>query len=121
MLFRILGKENFRTLVEIILESNEIIGPKAIGTNAAGEPIHQFLPISSFEELDLGYRTTEYSAKTYFLPYSENLCTFEFDGEDWEQQISYRIQPRAIAWIRKYRITRILFGLDLSARWELNR
>ncbi len=67
MLFRILGKENFRALIEIILESNEIIAPKKIGTNAGGEPIHQFLPIDSFEEMDLGYKTTEYSAKTYFL------------------------------------------------------
>ena len=80
MLFKILGKEEFRSLVEIILESNEVIAPKKIGTRADGEPIHQFLPIGSFEEMDLDYRTTEYSAKTYFLPYRENLCTFNFDG-----------------------------------------
>jgi formate hydrogenlyase subunit 6/NADH:ubiquinone oxidoreductase subunit I len=90
------------------LESNEIIAPKAIGTNARGEPIHQFLPISAFEQMDLDYRATEYSAKTYFLPYRENLCTFHFDGEDWDQEIAYRIQPRAIIGLRAYDISALL-------------
>ena len=104
MLFKTLGKEEFRSLVEIILGSNEIIAPKKIGTNANGEPIHQFLPISSFEQMDLDYRTTEYSAKTYFLPYRENLCTFNFQDDDWQQEIAYRIQPRAIIGLRAHDI-----------------
>ncbi len=108
MLFKILDKGPFRSLVEIILESNEIIAPKKIGTKATGEPIHQFLPINSFEEMDLDYRTTEYSAKTYFLPYRENLCTFDFDAEDWEQEISYRIQPRAIVGLRAHDINALV-------------
>ncbi len=108
MLFKILGKEEFRSLVERILESNEIIAPKAIGTKSNGERIHQFLPIHSFEEMDLDYRTTEYSAKTYFLPYHENLCTFRFEGEDWEQDIAYRIQPRAIIGLRAHDINALL-------------
>jgi len=112
MLFRILDKENFRSLVEIILQSNEIIAPKKIATNAAGEPVHQFLPISSFEEMDLDYRTTEYSAKTYFLPYRETLCTFQFTDNDWEQQIAYRIQPRAIIGLRAHDIN-ALVKLDM--------
>lgn len=108
MLFKILGKGEFRSLVEIILQSNEIIAPKRIGTKADGEPIHQFLPISSFEEMDLDYRTTEYSAKTYFLPYRERLCTFKLEGEDWEQEIAYRIQPRAIIGLRAYDINALV-------------
>jgi len=108
MLFKILGKEKFRSLVEIILESNEIIAPKKIGVRTDGEPIHQFLPISSFEEMDLDYRTTEYSAKTYFLPYRENLCTFDLDGGDWEQQISYRIQPRAIVGLHAHDVNALV-------------
>jgi len=112
MLFKILGKENFRSLVEIILECNEIIAPKKIGVNAAGQPIHQFLPIASFGEMDLDYRTTEYSAKTYFLPYRETLCTFRFTDNDWEQEISYRIQPRAIIGLRAHDIN-ALVKLDM--------
>ena len=112
MLFKILGKREFRSLVEIILESNEIIAPKTIGTSAGGEPIHQFLPINSFEEMALDYRTTEYSAKTYFLPYRENLCTFNLDAEDWQQQIAYRIQPRAIIGLRAHDVN-ALVKLDM--------
>ena len=37
-----------------------------------------------------------YSPKTYFLPYTENLSTFQFEGNDWQQDIRYRIAPRAI-------------------------
>ena len=96
MLFRTLAKQQFRRMVEIILESNEVIGPKRIGVNTAGAPIHQFLPVGSFDEIDLGYETTEFSAKTYFLPYRESLSTFEFEDGDWKQDIKYRIQPRAI-------------------------
>ena len=96
MLFRTLTKEEFRSLVEIILETNEIIAPRKVADGKDGKPIHQFLPVASFEEIDLDYETTEYSAKTYFLPYRENLSTFHFDDDDWEQEIRYRIQPRAI-------------------------
>jgi len=96
MLFRIIDKPDFRRLVDTILESNEVVGPKRIDTSQSGKPIHQYLPVKSFEELDLGYETTEFPAKTYFLPYKENLSTFKFAEDDWVQSISYRLQPRAI-------------------------
>jgi formate hydrogenlyase subunit 6/NADH:ubiquinone oxidoreductase subunit I len=96
MLFRILNKKDFKSLFELILESNEIIGPKRIGTDKEGQPIHQLLPIQGFDELDLGYAKAQYSAKTYFLPYQENLSTYRFDADEWNQEIRYRIQPRAI-------------------------
>ncbi len=108
MLFKILPKQEFRSLVEIILASNEVIAPKAIGINSSGEPIHQFLPISSFEEMDLDYQVTEYSAKTYFLPYRESLCTFHFEGDDWQQETSYHLQPRALIGLRAYDINALL-------------
>ena len=96
MLFRILEKTEFRKLVGIMLESNEVIGPKQVSADKDGQPIHQYLPIEGFQELCLDYETTEYSAKTYFLPYRENLSTFHFDDHDWTQKISYRLQPRVI-------------------------
>ncbi len=96
MLFRTLTKETFAELVELIRESTEVIGPKRIGTDQEGKPIHQFLPIAEPGELDLGYETTEYSAKTYFLPYQENLSSYRFTQDDWQQEIRYRIRPRAI-------------------------
>ncbi len=94
MLFKTLSKEEFRKLVEIALEANEVIAPKQIGTTIRGKPIHQYLPVTSFQEIDLEYETTEYSAKTYFLPYKEKLSSYSFTDDDWEQEISYRLQPR---------------------------
>lgn len=96
MLFRTLSKEGYRKLVEAILQANEVIGPRRIGTDKDGKPIHQFLPVTSIDDIDLGYENTEYSPKTYFLPYKENLSTFRFEDSDWTQEIRYRIQPRAI-------------------------
>jgi formate hydrogenlyase subunit 6/NADH:ubiquinone oxidoreductase subunit I len=103
-----LAKPDFRALVQLILQSNEVIAPKRIGTKANGEPIHQFLPIASFEEIDLAYKVTEYSAKTYFIPYRETLCTFDFTNGDWEQNISYRIRPRAIIGLHAHDINALL-------------
>jgi sulfhydrogenase subunit beta (sulfur reductase) len=96
MLFRILPKDEFTKLLEIMLASNEIIGPKKIGADKDGAPIHQYLPIGKVYEIDLDYETTEFSAKTYFLPYMETLSSYKFEQDDWKQEISYRIQPRVI-------------------------
>ena len=108
MLFRTLSKPELRRMLEIILESNEIIGPKRVGLNAAGAPIHQFLPVESVDELDFGYEITEYSAKTYFLPFRENLSTFRFEDGDWSQEIKYRVQPRAIVGVHACDINGLL-------------
>ncbi|MBN2473643.1 MAG: 4Fe-4S dicluster domain-containing protein [Pirellulales bacterium] len=108
MLFRILGKDQFHALVEIILKSNEVIAPKRIGAKANGQPIHEFLPISAFDEMDLHYRSTQYSAKTYFLPYQETLSTFRLHGGDWEQEIAYRSEPRAIIGLRAYDVNALV-------------
>lgn len=96
MLFRVMGKQRLRELVELLLEANEVVGPRVVAERPDGQKVHQYLPVSSFDELDLGYMKTEYSAKTYFLPYQENLSRFRFDDGDWEQEIRYRIQPRAL-------------------------
>jgi formate hydrogenlyase subunit 6/NADH:ubiquinone oxidoreductase subunit I len=112
MLFKTLAKAELEKLVAAILEHNEVIGPRQIGSRVDGKPIHQYLPIGEVEELDLGYETTEYSAKTYFLPFEELLSTFSFDEGDWEQHIRYRIQPRAIVG---------LHACDINALLKLDR
>ncbi len=94
MLFRIVSKEEFRKFIDHILADTEIIAPKRIDTSADGKPIHQFLPVQSFEEIDLDYEITGCSAKTYFLPYRENLSTYNFNDDDWSQEIKYRLRPR---------------------------
>src|ERR1039457_1534274 len=95
MLFRILDKNDFRALVDLFLESHEVIGPRLVATGNDCTPLHNYLPVKNFEEIDLGYETTLTPAKTYFLPFLENLSTWRFSGEDWTQEISYRIHPRA--------------------------
>lgn len=112
MLFKIVPKTEFQELIRIILGSNEVIGPKRIDTRKDGTPIHQYLPVKSFEELDLGYETSEMSAKTFFLPYKEALSTFHFTKNDWTQNVSYPIQPRAIIG---------LHACDINALLRLDR
>ena len=96
MLFRTIDKHAFRSLIGVLAESAEVVGPRRIDTAADGRPIHQYLPVAGFDELDLAYETTEIPAKSYFLPYREQLSAWRFSGSDWTQEISYRIQPRVI-------------------------
>ena len=96
MLFRILEAGGLRRLVEELLETTEVVGPRRVATGRDGRPVHHFLPIDGLADLDLDYETTEYSAKTYFLPFRETLSTFAFDEDGWEQAVSYRLQPRAL-------------------------
>lgn len=96
MIYKILTKDAFRNLVDLLLASNEVVGPKAVGERHDGTPIYQFLPIDDFADMDLGYEKTEYSTKTYFLPFRENLSTFRFEQGAWKQELHYRIAPRAI-------------------------
>ena len=96
MLFQTLTKDAFRDLVERIMLTNEVIAPKRVATNKDGAPIHQYLPVEEFDEIELHYEKTEYSAKTYFLPYKEALSTYRYEGDDWSQEVQYRLQPRVL-------------------------
>jgi formate hydrogenlyase subunit 6/NADH:ubiquinone oxidoreductase subunit I len=108
MLFRTLPKEEFARLVENILETHEVVGPKRVAVDRAGKPHHQYLPVKSFDELELDYVTTEYSAKTYFLPYRESLSSFTFEDGDFEQTLRYRLRPRALVGLHACDINALL-------------
>lgn len=108
MLFRVLAKPAFRSLVEGMMAGGEIVGPRRVGVAGNGKPIHQYLPVGSFDDLDLGYETTYHSAKTYFLPFRENLSTYNFTDDDWQQEIKYRLQPRAIVGLHACDINALL-------------
>jgi len=112
MLFRVIDKGDFKTLVEKLLETNEVVAPKKVADDRNGKPLHQYLPIESFEEMNLDYETTSHSAKTYFLPYKENLSIYKFENRDWSQEIKYRIQPRALIG---------LHACDINALLKLDR
>ena len=97
MLFAILPKDEFRRLVAWIGRRDEVIAPQQVATSRHGAPIHQYLPVEDFETIALDYEKTEYSAKTYFLPYQETLSTYDFDGEGaWTQSTRYRLRPRVL-------------------------
>lgn len=96
MLFRIVTKAGFQKLIETLQTSLEVVGPKKIGVDKNGKPIHQFLKIEEFEELDLTHEKCEYSAKNYFLPNRTKLSCFKMSDTDWEQHIEYPSTMRAI-------------------------
>ncbi|MBW2454575.1 MAG: hydrogenase, partial [Deltaproteobacteria bacterium] len=96
MIYKVLTKDGFRRLVELLRADNEVVAPRLVSQGHGGKPIYQFLPVDGFEDICLDYDKTEYSAKTYFLPFKENLSRYTFAGDDWEQHIHYRIRPRAI-------------------------
>lgn len=97
MIFKTIRKGDLKTLFNVHLKDMECIGPKQVGTSQKGRPIYQFLPLDSFSEVDFSYGKTEFSAKTYFIPFKETLSSFSFtDDSSWEQAIRYRMQPRVI-------------------------
>jgi len=96
MIFKTIAKEDLKKLFNVLLQDIECVGPKQVATNSDGKPVYQFLPFESFDEIDLSYEKTEYSAKTYFLPFRETLSTFNFKNGDWTQEINYRKQPRVL-------------------------
>lgn len=96
MLFKKLAKGEFKALVQMILETTEVIGPRQVGVNAHGKPMHRFDTVGSFEEIDLQYETTQFSAKTCFMPFKEELSKFTLQEKDWAQEITYWNEPRAV-------------------------
>lgn len=96
MLYRCMGRSEFRSLVEMFLEVCEVIGPKLVATGPSGRAVHHYAPVSTFDELDLGYETTEFSAKRWLLPFKETLSTFQFEDDDWSQTIEYDREPRVL-------------------------
>jgi len=96
VLYRCIGKEQFRSLVEMFLDTCEVIGPKLVTTGPSERTIHHYTPVTSFDELDLTYETTEFSAKQWLLPFKETLSSFRFADDDWSQSIEYDREPRAL-------------------------
>lgn len=97
MLFKTIKKQDLQKMFNVHLSDVERIGPKQIGENREGRPIYQFLPFESFDEIDLDYEKTEFSAKTWFMPFQESLSTFRFENHGWRQEIDYAKTPRVVA------------------------
>jgi ferredoxin len=76
------------------------MGPKWRDRDADGNKIYRFLKLNNFEELQMDYTRSASSPKNFFLPFRENLATYELDDTDWEQQIRYTVHPRVIIGMR---------------------
>jgi len=100
MLYMTLTKENFKLMVEGLMEDNEVFGPRWRDLDAQGNKIYRFLKLNNFEQLQMDYTRTYSSPKNFFLPFKEDLATYKLDDEDWEQNIKYRIHPRVIVGMR---------------------
>jgi formate hydrogenlyase subunit 6/NADH:ubiquinone oxidoreductase subunit I len=100
MLYMTINKEDFRNMVEGLMEENEVFGPKWRDRDAQGNKIYRFLKLNNFEELQMDYTRTYVSPKNFFIPYKEDLATYQLQGVDWQQSIKYRIHPRVIIGMR---------------------
>jgi len=110
MIFRVLHKDDIRVLFDQLVLDNTTVGPIATGIDHQGKPIFAFEAVSDFDKLRLDYPTTKLPAKRYFLPYREDLASFQFDGDDWQKDVDFNID-------RPY----VLFGLHACDINALNR
>jgi sulfhydrogenase subunit beta (sulfur reductase) len=89
MLFRVLAHDELRRLFDRLAADNAVIGPAETGSDRNGKPLYAFQQVTDFDTLRLDHTTTKHSAKRYFLPYREDLATFEIEGVDWRKTIDY--------------------------------
>jgi len=108
MLFRTITKQNFKKMIESLMEENEVIGPKSRDRDIEGNKIYRFLKLNSFDELEMDYTRSYLSPKNYFLPFKEDLVTYSLQGKGWEQEIHYTIHPRVIVGMRACDINALL-------------
>jgi len=108
MLFKTITKENFRKMIEDLMNNNEVIGPKSRDRDTTGAKIYRFLKLNSFDELEMDYTRSYSSPKNYFLPFKEDLASYDLQDTDWEQEIRYTTHPRIIVGMRACDINALL-------------
>lgn len=100
MLYKTISKENFKKMIEGLMEKNDVMGPKWRDRDANGNKIYRFLKLNNFDELELDYTRSYSSPKNFFLPFRERLATYDLGDADWDQNIRYTIHPRVIVGMR---------------------
>ncbi len=119
MLFRTITKENFKKMVEGLMEENEVIGPKSRDRDKEGNKIYRFLKLYSFDELEMDYTRSYSSPKNYFLPFKEDLATYRLEDKGWDQKIHYTIHQRIIIGMRACDINALSHAL--ASAWAIER
>ncbi len=88
MIFKVFQKQELPKLFDH-LTANIVVGPVQKGTRKDGSLVYDFDVVYDFESLHLDYTFTTHSAKKFFLPYKETLCTFTVQENDWEKHVDY--------------------------------
>jgi ferredoxin len=87
-------------MIEGLMVDNEVIGPKFRDIDVNGNKIYRFLKLNNFDELQMDYTRSYSSPKNFFLPFKEDLATYDLSGNEWEQHIKYRVHPRVMVGLR---------------------
>lgn len=112
MIFKVFRKQELPKLFDA-LAANTVIGPVRKGTDATGAPLFDFDVVYRFRDLCLDYTATIHSAKRFFLPHREILCTFTIDQDDWRKLVDYNVYT-----------PKVFFGLhpcDINALNKLDK
>jgi ferredoxin len=91
MLFRIIEKDVLRSLFDLLVGKNTIVGPMQTDVDRSGKPIYAFDRITDFTRLRIDYTTTKLPAKRFFLPYREEMASFRITGKDWSKTVDYHM------------------------------
>jgi ferredoxin len=91
MLFRIIEKDVLRSLFDLLVGKNTIVGPVQTDVDRGGKPIYAFDRITDFTRLRIDYTTTKLPAKRFFLPYREEMASFRITGKDWSKTVDYHM------------------------------
>lgn len=100
MIYKVITKPEFRNFIDAVVRENTSYGPRRVDLGSNGNPIYQFMPVGSVDEIDFDYTSTYSSAKHFFLPFQEELSHFEFSESDWSQQINFEAPPIVLIGLR---------------------
>lgn len=100
MIYKVIDKGQFERFVNGLIAQNQTFGPREADRDRHGNPVYRFEEVRDFREMDLDYTLSTSSVKNFFLPFREELSRYRFDGDDWEQEIAYRIHPRVLVGLR---------------------
>lgn len=100
MLYKTISKDNFRKMIEGLMQENDVFGPKWRDFDKHGNKVYRFLKLNEFDELQMDYTRTHSSPKNFFLPFRETLATYNLVETEWDQEIRYSVHPRVIVGMR---------------------
>jgi formate hydrogenlyase subunit 6/NADH:ubiquinone oxidoreductase subunit I len=100
MLYKTISKDNFRKMIEGLMQENDVFGPKWRDFDKYGNKVYRFLKLNEFDELQMDYTRTHSSPKNFFLPFRETLATYNLVETEWDQEIRYSVHPRVIVGMR---------------------